>query len=100
MCIGVPMQAKAVDGHFAICEGRGEQRRINTALIGQVCVGDWLLVFLNDARERIDEERAREVNAALDLVLSAMHGEDHNGRVDFDLPSHVSADQMRAWTGG
>jgi hydrogenase assembly chaperone HypC/HupF len=69
MCIGIPMQVIEADGRFALCEGRGERRRIHTALVGDVLPGDWLLVFLDDARERIDADRATEVNAALDLVL-------------------------------
>ena len=52
MCIGIPMQVIEADGRFALCEGRGERRRINTALVGGVAPGDWLLVFLGDARER------------------------------------------------
>ena len=100
MCIGIPMQVIAPEGRHALCEGRGERRRINVALIGDVLPGDWLLVFLDDARERITAARAIEVNAALDLVLGAMQGE-HNPLADiaFALPSQMSAAQMRALTG-
>lgn len=99
MCIGIPMQVIEADGRFALCEGRGERRRINTALVGEVRAGDWLLVFLDDARERIDTERAAEVNAALDLVLGAMQGVDLSNNIDFSLPSQMSPEQMRALTG-
>lgn len=99
MCIGIPMQVIETDGRFALCEGRGEQRRINTALVGEVPCGDWLLVFLDDARERIDADRAAEVNAALDLVLGAMQGVDLSSNVDFALPSQMSPEQMKALTG-
>lgn len=99
MCIGIPMQVIEADGRFALCEGRGERRRINTALVGDVAPGDWLLVFLDDARERIDAARAAEVNAALDLVLGAMQGADLAVDIDFALPSQMNADQLRALTG-
>ncbi len=99
MCIGIPMQVIEADGRFALCEGRGERRRINTALIGDVAPGDWLLVFLDDARERIDALRAAEVNAALDLVLGAMQGHGADLDVDFALPSQMNAEQLRALTG-
>lgn len=99
MCIGIPMQVIETDGRLALCEGRGERRRINTALVGDVAVGDWLLVFLDDARERIDVDRATEVNAALDLVLAAMQGIDAHHDVDFALPSQMSPEQIRALTG-
>lgn len=99
MCIGIPMQVIEADGRFALCEGRGERRRINTALVGDVAPGDWLLVFLDDARERIDAARTAEVNAALDLVLGAMQGADLAVDIDFALPSQMNADQLRALTG-
>ena len=99
MCIGIPMQVIESDGRFALCEGRGERRRINTALVGEVVPGDWLLVFLDDAREPIDAARAAEVNAALDLVLGAMQGADLAVDIDFTLPSQMNADQLRALTG-
>ncbi|MDQ7746005.1 HypC/HybG/HupF family hydrogenase formation chaperone [Hydrogenophaga pseudoflava] len=99
MCIGIPMQVIEADGRFALCEGRGERRRINTALVGGVVPGDWLLVFLDDAREAIDADRAAEVNAALNLVLGAMQGADLSSDIDFALPSQMSPEQMRALTG-
>ncbi len=94
MCIGIPMQVIETDGRLALCEGRGERRRINTALVGDVAVGDWLLVFLDDARERIDVDRATEVNAALDLVLAAMQGIDAHHDVDFAASIAESPEQM------
>ena len=33
------------------CSGRGEPRRVRTALVGERRAGDWLLVFLDSARE-------------------------------------------------
>jgi len=98
MCIGIPMQVIEADDRFALCEGRGEHRRINTALVGDVAPGDWLLVFLDDARERIDANRAAEVNAALDLVLSAMQGLETQEDAGFALPSQMTPEQIRALT--
>lgn len=99
MCIGIPMQVVEAEGRFAWCEGRGERRRINTALVGTVVPGGWLLVFLDDARESIDADRAAEVNAALDLVLGAMQGAELPGDIDFALPSQMNTEQLRALTG-
>lgn len=99
MCIGIPMQVIEADGRHALCEGRGERRRVNTALVGEVAPGDWLLVFLDDAREPIDAARAAEVNAALDLVAGAMLGAETPADVDFVLPSQMTPEQLRALTG-
>lgn len=99
MCIGIPMQVTAIEPGHAWCEGRGERRRVNTALVGDIGVGDWLLVFLGDARERIDAGRAAEVNATLDLVLGAMQGDGAGDAAGFELPSQMSADQLRQLAG-
>lgn len=99
MCVGIPMQVTALEPGHALCEGRGERRRVNTALVDGVATGDWLLVFLGDARERIDAARASEVNATLDLVLGAMCGEGGAGDAGFELPSRMSADQLRQLAG-
>ena len=97
------MRVFATEPGHALCEGRGERRRVNTALVGETVPGDWLLVFLGDARERIDAARAREVDATLDLVfgaLSGLHGDTHAGAAaDFELPSRMSAEQLRQLAG-
>lgn len=93
------MQVSASEPGHAWCEGRGERRRINTALVGTVQPGDWLLVFLSDARERMDDARAAEVNAALDLVFGAMQGADADGDVGFALPSRMTVEHIRQLSG-
>ena len=99
MCIGMPMQVTAVEPGHAWCEGRGERRRVTTALVGDVAPGDWLLVFLGHARERIDAARAQEVDHALDLVLGAMQGTAADGDAGFVLPSQMTTDQLKALSG-
>ncbi len=102
MCIGIPMQVLALEPGHAVCAGMDEQRRVRTALVGPVQVGDWLLVFLDDAREKIDAERAAEVRQALALVAGALQGHApahdplHPG---FALPSALSAQDIQRLAG-
>lgn len=91
MCIGIPMQVQAVEPGFAQVLGQGEARRVSTLLIGDCEPGQWLLVFLNDAREVISEERAREVNATLELLLSVI---DTGTLPDDDSPGFVLPSAM------
>lgn len=102
MCIGIPMQVLSADEGFAQVSGRGETRRVRTTLLGNRTPGEWLLVFLDDAREIIDASRAAEVNATLDLLEAAM-GIDTAGGADaeagFSLPSAMDADTLRRLTG-
>ena len=105
MCIGWPMQVQQVEPGHAVCERRGTVRRVRTTLVGPVAPGDWLLVFLDDARERVDPQRAAEVDAALQLLeqvgLDPQHPP-HLPSADpgFDLPSRWSPEQLKALTGG
>jgi hydrogenase expression/formation protein HypC len=102
MCIGVPMQVRELSPGHAWCEGRGERRLVNTALVGEVQPGDWLLVFIDGARECIEAERAAEVNATLDLIEAAMQGVGGFGApadAAFVLPSAMSAQEVAALAG-
>jgi hydrogenase expression/formation protein HypC len=94
MCIGMPMCVTDVEPGHAWCAGRGETRRVSTALVGAVAVGDWLLVFLGDAREAISAERAAEVNGALDMVLGGQSG-GGLGEAGFALPSQTTTEELR-----
>ncbi len=102
MCIGIPMQVESTRPGFAVVQGRGERKTVDTALIVEPQVGDWLLVFIESAREVISAERALEVNATLDLIAQVMGGAtDPHGLAEaaFELPSAMSAEQLAALAG-
>ncbi len=102
MCIGIPMQVVQTADRRALVEGRGEQRWVDTALIGEVTAGEWLLIFLDGARERLEAERAAEVNATLDLIAASLGADNGVSPMDdagFTLPSQMSAEQLAALTG-
>jgi len=101
MCIGLPLQVTHTEPGHALCAGRGETRRVRTALVGEVAPGDWLLVFIDSAIERLDAARAAEINATLDWLQAAMAGTAAGGPADpgFDLPSRWTADELRALSG-
>lgn len=75
------MQVVEAGENSAICEGRNGRRVINTMLLGQVEVGQWLMTFLDAGREVIDAERAALVNAALDGLQAVADG----GEVNLDM---------------
>jgi hydrogenase expression/formation protein HypC len=98
MCIGIPMKVSATRAGHACVAGRGEVREVDTALVGEVRPGDWLLVFLDSARERIGAARAAEVDATLDLLQAALQGAPL-AEPAFDLPSAMSADRLALLAG-
>ncbi|MCJ2182802.1 HypC/HybG/HupF family hydrogenase formation chaperone [Novosphingobium sp. 1949] len=77
MCLGVPVRVLAIEGPgHALCEDRGTQVLIDTLLVGEVAVGDWLMTFLGAAREKMDEEAARRSLAALTALEAIMNGQE------------------------
>ena len=99
MCVGIPMRVVEPRGLTALCDGRGELQLIDCALVGAVREGDWLMVFLGAARERMSEEAARQsldALTALEMVLAGhTDGFDHLfadliGR-EPTLPDHLLA---------
>lgn len=95
MCIGLPMRVLAPLPGAAQCIDRhGRQRRIDTALVGDCAAGDWLLVFLDAARERLSGERAAEIDATLALLDAALLGEPLREDAAFVLPSAMSAGHL------
>jgi hydrogenase expression/formation protein HypC len=75
MCLGIPMRVIESNGLMARCHGRGSERWLDLALVGQQAPGTWLLAFINSAREVIDEPRARTINDALDALEAVLDGE-------------------------
>jgi hydrogenase expression/formation protein HypC len=58
------------------------------ALVGPCAPGDWLLIFLDAARERLDAQRASEIDATLRLLEDALFGTARSQTARrFELPS-------------
>ena len=68
------MQVVEIEGVFAWCQGRNSRSRINTMLLSDVTPGQWILTFLDTAREAIDAERAALINSALDALTVVANG--------------------------
>jgi len=100
MCIGIPMQVRTLlEGHV-LAEGPQGLERVNTALVGDCVPGEWVLVFLGSARERLSPERAAEVRSLLALVEDTLAGrydpQSPQAQAAFALPSAMGAEQLAA----
>ena len=105
MCLGVPVQVISTSPGYAICDRDGEQVTIDMKLVGEQPPGTWVLVFLDAAREVIDEQKAMEISdalRALQLTFQGGHNVDHlfPDLVDREpqLPEHLrpSSDETSA----
>lgn len=79
MCIGTPMQIIALEQGSAVCAGRGQQQRVDLALIGDNAIGAWVLVHRGVALRQLSPEEASQTLAALDALDAVLAGD-----VDFD----------------
>lgn len=99
MCIGIPMQVESIGLALAVCrsQGAGAVHRVCTALVGDVTVGDWLLVSIDTAVEVISADWAAEVLAMLER---STRGGGSTEAAAFALPSSVSRERLLALTSG
>lgn len=79
MCLGIPGQITAITdptNHLAIIDVGGVKRQINIACIVDdqhpvaSCVGDWVLVHVGFALNRLDEAEALETLALLNQLTA------------------------------
>jgi hydrogenase expression/formation protein HypC len=75
MCIGIPMQVVETGFGHAMCRNGDEIESVDTILVQPVEPGDWVMVFLGAAREKISAEYAHQCRDALRALDMAMKGE-------------------------
>lgn len=76
MCLGIPGQVVELvpeyGGELALVDVQGARRRINLGLLepgsNDLAAGDWVLIHMGFALERIDEAAARDALAGLELM--------------------------------
>ncbi|SFB03374.1 HypC/HybG/HupF family hydrogenase formation chaperone [Azotobacter beijerinckii] len=75
MCIGIPLQVLECAPGRALCGDGQDSRWIDTRLIEPPAPGDWLLVFLDAAREALDAGRAAQIREALRALQAVQSGD-------------------------
>lgn len=73
MCLGIPMQVKEVNEFNARCEARGVERNVSLFMVQHetIEVGDYVLVHVGAAIQKMQPEEAAETWKLLDEVLAA-----------------------------
>ena len=61
MCLSIPMQIIEINGFNALCEAKGIQREISLYLMQeeQVAIGDFVMVHVGYAIQKVNESDAR-----------------------------------------
>lgn len=72
MCLGIPAQIVSLgEGSRAEVEIGGIQREVDLTLVPEARVGDYVLVHVGYAIQRIDEDEARETLSLLRQMAEA-----------------------------
>lgn len=74
MCLGIPMQVQTIDGFIAHCEAKGVRRDVNLFLLqdAELAPGDYVLVHVGYAIQKISEAHARSAWELYDEMLAAV----------------------------
>lgn len=100
MCIGIPMQLESAALESGMAVGPHGREPVDLRLVGPCEAGQWLLVFLGAARERLSPERAAEIVATLELLQAGLDGHsDPSAEPAFALPSAMSLAELAALAG-
>jgi hydrogenase expression/formation protein HypC len=72
MCLGIPMQIRAIDGFNARCEAKGVERDVNLFMLQHESLeaGDFVVVHVGYAIEKITAQDARSAWEIYDQILA------------------------------
>ena len=78
MCVGVPMKLIEVDYPAGVAEAKGVRREIGLQLMpeGSLEIGDFVIVHVGFAIEKVDKKLAAEIWESLDEILRVMDEEE------------------------
>lgn len=73
MCLAIPMQVRSIDDFQCVCEARGIEREVSLFMLQgeEVAPGDFVLVHVGYAIQKVSGERAAESWELFDEMLAA-----------------------------
>jgi hydrogenase expression/formation protein HypC len=73
MCLAIPMQLTLIDGLQARCQAKGVERDVSLFMLQHElpAVGDFVLVHVGYALQRVSAQEARSTWELLDEVLAS-----------------------------
>lgn len=79
MCLGIPGRVRELldgyGGQLALVDVEGAPRKVNIGMLdeGTVTAGDWVVIHMGFAVEKVDEQGARHARAGLELMGRGGH---------------------------
>ncbi len=92
MCFGIPMQIITIDGLIARCEAKGVERDVNLLMLmhEELAPGDYIVVHLGRALERVSAQDAASAWALYDEMLAV---------IDAGAPDHLIGESRETQVG-
>lgn len=92
MCLAVPARIESVNGMMALCRMEGLSKEVDITLVPQVRPGDWVIVHVGFALQKIDETKAQETLELLTRIkrMAALAGDRKRERRGCDADSAFS----------
>lgn len=77
MCFGIPMQVASIEGFVARCVAKGVEREANLFMLQheEIAIGDYLVVHLGHAIEKVTPEAAAAAWEVYDAMLASEPGQ-------------------------
>ena len=69
MCIAIPGKVIEIEYPFAVVDFKGTRKKIRIDLLEDVKEGDWVLVHVGFAIQKVDEEEAKKTAELLEEVF-------------------------------
>ena len=71
MCLAIPMQIESIEGYTARCEAKGVKRDVSLFMLQDEmpAIGDYVMVHVGYAIQRVSEADARSTWELLDQVM-------------------------------
>ena len=81
MCLAVPARVSSIDSDLkATIDVGGVSRQVALDLLPETRVGDYVIVHVGFAIQRLDEDEAERTLSALRELAESMQAEDSRGR--------------------
>jgi hydrogenase assembly chaperone HypC/HupF len=74
MCLTVPAEVIAIEGHEAIVRVDGRLRRASTLPVGELAIGDRVIVAAGSVMARLDERDADEMERLVRVAYGDPRG--------------------------
>lgn len=80
MCVGIPMQIIEMNYPSGIAEAKGVKRDVGLQLLpeNEIKIGDFVIVHVGFAIEKLDKKQADEIWNTLDEILRVMDQEEED----------------------